>query len=63
MAPARSSSALPSSEDRSDKEDCLTRCYEHKVGIWIDHKKAVTVSASGDPQIVAKVKEHYGIDR
>jgi hypothetical protein len=32
----------------------------HKVGIWIDHKKAVIVT---DPQIVAKIKEHYRIDR
>jgi hypothetical protein len=63
-----------------------------RVGIWIDHRKAVIVTASADrttvktleshskalskcivgiettdkltdQQIVAKVKEHYGIDR
>jgi len=40
----------------------------YKVGIWIDHKKTVIVSASAGrviakTLIVAKVKEHYGIDR
>jgi hypothetical protein len=57
---------------------------DKKVGIWIDHRKAVIVKSDNerlgrskvlsesivgvestdkltDPQIVAKVKEHYGI--
>jgi len=34
----------------------------HKVGIWIDHKKAVIVSASAGGVIATTlVKEHYGI--
>jgi hypothetical protein len=67
---------LPTSDESLPVRKTASRgaMNHYKVGIWIDHEKAVIVSASADrviaktlestdklidPQIVAKVKEHY----